>query len=51
MSRKLFISYRFVAIYVVDKLATVRKPIQEGRSWISLIFFNLLKSNVFLQII
>lgn len=50
MFRKLFISYRFVAIHVPDKLAAVRKLIQEGRSWIILIFY-LMKSNVFLQIL
>lgn len=34
-----FISYRFVAIYVVYKLSAVREPIQESRNWIVLIFF------------
>lgn len=31
MFKKFFISYRSVAIYVVDKFSTVRESIQEGR--------------------
>lgn len=48
MFGKFFISYRSVAIYVVDKLSTVRESIQEGRKKRDCPYpFYLLKSNVF----